>query len=114
MSMKITNNYTLSPHLPVLIQSHTDLLCESLGLISSRSDWALEYLEEDLNSGRKIIFNKQNHRIWNDANLHDVHQVAIHPQTFTVWCGIWAGVFGLYFFENDLIRPSPSMASTTE
>lgn len=79
------------------------------------ADWASERLEEDPNFGRKIIFsdeahfwmngyvNKQNCRIWDDANPHEVHQVAMHPQKVTVWCGFWAGgVIGPYFFENDV------------
>lgn len=81
----------------------------------SFGDWALERLEEDPNFGRKIIFsdeahfwmngyvNKHNCRIWDDANPHEIHQVLMHPQKVTVWCGFWAGgVIGPYFFENDV------------
>lgn len=77
------------------------------------ADWALEQLEADPDFGRKIIFsdeahfwmngyvNKQNCRIWDDANPHEVVQVAMHPEKVTVWCGFWAGgVIGPYFFEN--------------
>ena len=79
------------------------------------ADWATVRLAEDPNFGRKIIFsdeahfwmngyvNKQNCRIWDDNNPHEVHQVAMHPQKVTVWCGFWAGgVIGPYFFENDV------------
>ena len=46
---------------------------------------------------------KQNYRIWDDTNPRDVHQVAMHPQKVTVWCGICAsGVIGPYFFENEV------------
>lgn len=75
------------------------------------ANWALDRLEEDPNFGRKIIFsdeahfwlngyvNKQNCRIWGDANPHEVQQIAMHPQKVTVWCGFWAGDFiGSYFF----------------
>ncbi|XP_047530402.1 uncharacterized protein LOC125066384 [Vanessa atalanta] len=78
------------------------------------ADWALEQLEVDADFGKKIIFsdeahfwmngyvNKQNCRIWDETNPHEVHQVAMHPQKVTVWCGFWAGgVIGPYFFEND-------------
>lgn len=54
------------------------------------------------NFGRKIIFSeeshlwmngsvkKQNCRIWDDTkptNPHEVHQVMMHPQKVTIWCG---------------------------
>lgn len=78
------------------------------------AEWASERLEEDPTFGRKIIFsdeahfwmngfvNKQNCRIWSDANPQEVHQVAMHPQKVTVWCGFWVGgVIGPYFFQND-------------
>lgn len=78
------------------------------------ADWALERMEFDADCGKKIIFsdeahfwmngyvNKQNCRIWDETNPHEVHQVAMHPQKVTVWCGFWAGgVIGPYFFEND-------------
>lgn len=78
------------------------------------ADWALEQLEADPHFGRKIIFsdeahfwmngyvNKQNCRIWSENNPHEVHQVAMHPQKVTVWCGFWAGgIIGPYFFENE-------------
>lgn len=46
--------------------------------------------------------NKQNCRIWDDANQHEVNQVAMHPQKVPVWCGLWAGgIIGPNFFEND-------------
>lgn len=60
---------------------------------------------------RKIIINdkthfcmngyvyKQNWRIWDNANPHEIHQVPIHPQKLTVWCDC---VIGPYFFENDI------------
>ena len=79
------------------------------------ADWASNRLEENPSFGRKIIFsdeahfwmngcvNKQNCRIWDDTNPHEVHQVIMHPQKVTVWCGFWAGgVIGPYFFENDV------------
>lgn len=79
------------------------------------ADWVSERLEEDPNFGRKIVFsdkahfwmngfvNKQNCRIWNNTNPHEVQQVTMHPQKVTVWCGFWAGgIIGPYFFENDV------------
>lgn len=40
--------------------------------------------------------NKQNCRLWDDHNPHEVHQVAMHPR---FWSG---GVIGPHFFKNDV------------
>lgn len=78
------------------------------------AQWAVDQLAADQDFGKKIIFsdeahfwmngyvNKQNCRIWDDANPHEIHQMAMHPQKVTVWCGLWAGgIIGPYFFENE-------------
>ncbi|GFW39750.1 putative transposable element [Trichonephila clavipes] len=42
--------------------------------------------------------NKQNYRIWSEANP----QVYLHPEKLTVWCALWAGgIIGPYFFKNN-------------
>jgi len=78
------------------------------------ADWVLEQLEVDPNFGKKIIFsdeahfwmngyvNKQNCRIWDDINPHEIHQHQMHPEKVTVWCGFWSGgIIGPYFFQNE-------------
>ncbi|GFT95408.1 transposable element Tc3 transposase [Trichonephila clavipes] len=46
--------------------------------------------------------NKQNCRIWSEANLQVYVETPLHPEKLTVWCALWAGgIIGLYFFEND-------------
>ncbi|GFX56799.1 transposable element Tc3 transposase [Trichonephila clavipes] len=46
--------------------------------------------------------NKQNCRIWSEANPQVYVKTPLHSETLTVWCALWAGgVFGPYFFEND-------------
>jgi len=46
--------------------------------------------------------NKQNCRIWDDTNPHEVHQNKMHPEKVTVWCGFWSGgIIGTYFFQNE-------------
>ncbi|CAK9806600.1 hypothetical protein ANTPLA_LOCUS4952 [Anthophora plagiata] len=79
------------------------------------ADLVLEQLEVDPEFGRKIIFsdeahfwmngyvNKQNCRIWEDNNPHETHQLQMHPEKVTVWCGFWSGeVIGPYFFQNEV------------
>ncbi|GFX26886.1 uncharacterized protein TNCV_1840581 [Trichonephila clavipes] len=46
--------------------------------------------------------NKQNCRIWSEANPQVYVETPLHPQKLTVWCALWAGgIIGPYFFKND-------------
>ncbi|GFV30887.1 uncharacterized protein TNCV_4013211 [Trichonephila clavipes] len=46
--------------------------------------------------------NKQNCRIWSEANPQVYVETTLHPEKLTVWCALWAGgIIGPYFFKND-------------
>ncbi|GFW97418.1 uncharacterized protein TNCV_4990951 [Trichonephila clavipes] len=46
--------------------------------------------------------NKQNCRIWREANPQVYGETPLHPEKLTVWCALWAGgIIGPYFFKND-------------
>ncbi|GFV76136.1 histone-lysine N-methyltransferase SETMAR [Trichonephila clavipes] len=46
--------------------------------------------------------NKQNCRIWSEANPQVYVETPLHPEKLTVCCALWAGgIIGLYFFKND-------------
>ncbi|GFU62297.1 hypothetical protein TNCV_2108701 [Trichonephila clavipes] len=46
--------------------------------------------------------NKQNCRIWSEANPQVYGETPLHPEKLTVWCALWAGgIIGPYFFKND-------------
>ncbi|GFX05622.1 uncharacterized protein TNCV_3435261 [Trichonephila clavipes] len=46
--------------------------------------------------------NKQNCRIWSEANLQVYVETPLHPEKLTAWCALWAGgIIGPYFFKND-------------
>ncbi|GFU95857.1 uncharacterized protein TNCV_4857811 [Trichonephila clavipes] len=46
--------------------------------------------------------NKQNSRIWSEANPQVYVETPLHPEKLTVWCALWAGgIIGPYFFKND-------------
>ncbi|GFX93955.1 putative DD41D transposase [Trichonephila clavipes] len=46
--------------------------------------------------------NKQNCRIWNEANPQVYVETPLHPEKLTVWYALWAGgIMGPYFFKND-------------
>ncbi|GFV87530.1 DUF4817 domain-containing protein [Trichonephila clavipes] len=46
--------------------------------------------------------NKQNCRIWSEANPQVYVETPLHPEKLTVWRALWAGgIIGPYFFKND-------------
>ncbi|GFV76585.1 DUF4817 domain-containing protein [Trichonephila clavipes] len=46
--------------------------------------------------------NKQNCRIWSEANPQVYVETPLHPEKLTGWCALWAGgINGPYFFKND-------------
>ncbi|GFT93077.1 putative transposable element [Trichonephila clavipes] len=46
--------------------------------------------------------NKQNCRIWSEANPQEYVETPLHPEKLTVWGALWAGgIIGPYFFKND-------------
>ncbi|GFU05166.1 uncharacterized protein TNCV_575101 [Trichonephila clavipes] len=46
--------------------------------------------------------NKQNCRIWSEANPQVYVETPLHPEKLTVWCALWAGeIIGPYVFKND-------------
>ncbi|GFV43076.1 DUF4817 domain-containing protein [Trichonephila clavipes] len=46
--------------------------------------------------------NKQNCRIWSEANPQVYVETSLHPEKLTVLCTLWAGgIIGPYFFKND-------------
>ncbi|GFS53238.1 transposable element Tc3 transposase [Trichonephila clavipes] len=46
--------------------------------------------------------NKQNCRIWSEANPQVFVEAPLHPEKLTLWCALWAGgIIGRYFIKND-------------
>ncbi|GFS91028.1 putative transposable element [Trichonephila clavipes] len=46
--------------------------------------------------------NKQNCRIWSEANPQVYVEIPLHSEKLAVWCALWAGgIIGPYFFKND-------------
>ncbi|GFV69882.1 uncharacterized protein TNCV_1982491 [Trichonephila clavipes] len=45
--------------------------------------------------------NKQNCRIWSEANPQVYVETPLHPEKLTIWCALWAGgILGPYFFKT--------------
>ncbi|GFW23841.1 CD109 antigen [Trichonephila clavipes] len=54
--------------------------------------------------------NKQNCRIWSEANPQVYVETPLHPEKLTVWCALWAGgTIGPYFFKTMKATPLQSM-----
>ncbi|GFW60129.1 putative transposable element [Trichonephila clavipes] len=46
--------------------------------------------------------NKQNCRIWSEANPRVYDETPLHPEKLTVWCALWSsGIIGPYFFKTN-------------
>ncbi|GFW12530.1 DUF4817 domain-containing protein [Trichonephila clavipes] len=83
-----------------MLQLTTDLVILSQGQVSRRTP---EMASRSPNSntlptsGDEAHFwlngyvNKQNCRIWNEANPQVYVETPLHPEKLTVWCALWAG-----------------------
>ncbi|GFS92846.1 hypothetical protein TNCV_1162311 [Trichonephila clavipes] len=47
----------------------------------------------------KGYVNKQNCRLWSEANPQVYVETPLHPEKLTVWCALWAG--GILLQKND-------------
>ncbi|GFX57326.1 uncharacterized protein TNCV_3914891 [Trichonephila clavipes] len=77
-------------------------------------EWAQNEIAVVLDFHKRILFsdeayfwlngyvNKQNCRIWSEANPQVYVETPLHPEKLTVWCALWAGgIIGPYFVKND-------------
>ncbi|GFV98374.1 putative transposable element [Trichonephila clavipes] len=77
-------------------------------------EWAQNEIAIVPNFHKRILFsgeahfwlngyvNKQNCRIWSEANPQVYVETPLHPEKLTVWCALWAGgIIGPYFFKNN-------------
>ncbi|GFW27635.1 transposable element Tc3 transposase [Trichonephila clavipes] len=93
------------------------IFCDSKAAMPVNSKWS-SWITEDICSYlfrlQRILFsdeahfwlngyvNKQNCRIWSEANPQVYVETPLHPEKLTVWCALWAGgIIGPYFFKND-------------
>ncbi|GFX23485.1 hypothetical protein TNCV_3769611 [Trichonephila clavipes] len=58
-----------------------DKPCYSLGL----------FLRDEAHFWLNGYVNKQNCRIWSEANPQVYVETPLHPEKLTVWCALWAG-----------------------
>ncbi|GFX97856.1 hypothetical protein TNCV_4905071 [Trichonephila clavipes] len=49
--------------------------------------------------------NKQNCRIWSEANPQVYVETPLHPEKLTVWCALWAGgIIGPYYTSSKTMK----------
>ncbi|GFS52220.1 putative DD41D transposase [Trichonephila clavipes] len=102
----------LTKHKPI----HTGLKPFKCDICSKRRfvEWAQHEIVVVPDFHKQILFsdeahfwlnayvNKQNCRIWSEANPQVYVETPLHPEKLNVWCALWAGgIIGPYFFKND-------------
>ncbi|GFW93722.1 hypothetical protein TNCV_4542491 [Trichonephila clavipes] len=101
----------LLPHHPILHNS-CQLIYSQFGLAIHQNDhqtrrrfveWAQNEIAVVPDFHKRILFsdeahfwlngyvNKQNCRIWSEANPQGYVETPLHPEKLTVWCALWAG-----------------------
>ncbi|GFW06825.1 uncharacterized protein TNCV_3289251 [Trichonephila clavipes] len=112
-----------SPFLPEPLQLNCQVIYSQFGLAIHQNDhqarrrfveWAQNEIAVVPDFHKRILFsdeahfwlngyvNKQNCRIWSEANPQVYVETPLHPEKLTVWCALWAGdIIGPYFFKND-------------
>ncbi|GFX90836.1 hypothetical protein TNCV_3166671 [Trichonephila clavipes] len=60
-------------------QAHLAVLVEDYQVQNVKLGWLNGYV------------NKQNCRIWSEANPQVYVETPLHPEKLTVWCALWAG-----------------------
>ncbi|GFX82205.1 hypothetical protein TNCV_33131 [Trichonephila clavipes] len=107
-------------HQPIKRTKHCQLIYSQFGLAIHQNDhqarrrfveWAQNEIAVVPDFHKRILFsdevhfwlngyvNKQNCRIWSEANPQVYVETPLHPEKLTVWCALWAGgIIGPYFF----------------
>ncbi|GFW12837.1 DUF4817 domain-containing protein [Trichonephila clavipes] len=77
------------------LDTHVSTLHKILRNILHCYPYKISHVEELLLSDLPLngYINKQNCRIWSEANPQVYVETPLHPEKLTVWCDIWAGGF---------------------
>ncbi|GFW41107.1 hypothetical protein TNCV_415161 [Trichonephila clavipes] len=59
--------------------------------VFGRGSLTCEYLHDEAHFWLNGYVNKQNCRIWSEANPQVYLETPLHPEKLTVWCALWAG-----------------------
>ncbi|GFT27138.1 DUF4817 domain-containing protein [Trichonephila clavipes] len=119
----LQGEWTHGPDLALLISGICQVIYSQFGLAIHQNDyqarrrfveWAQNEIAVVPDFHKRLLFsdgahfwlngyvNKQNCRIWSEANPQVYVETLLHPEKLTVWCSLWAGgIIGPYFFKND-------------
>ncbi|GFW54691.1 uncharacterized protein K02A2.6-like [Trichonephila clavipes] len=116
LTFHVKTNGCVTQHSPTRFYSKDNLVALYFKYDEARRrfvEWAQNEIAV-LNFHKRILFsdeahfwfngyvNKQNCRIWSEANPQVYVEPPLHPEKLTVWCALWAGgIIGPYFFKND-------------
>ncbi|GFU99114.1 hypothetical protein TNCV_1228281 [Trichonephila clavipes] len=99
-------------HQPIKRTKHYQVIYSQFGLAIHQNDhqarrrfveWAQNEIAVVPDFHKRILFsdeahfwlngyvNKQNCRIWSEANPQVYVETPLHPEKLTVWCALWAG-----------------------
>ncbi|GFY19529.1 hypothetical protein TNCV_4647021 [Trichonephila clavipes] len=67
------------------------LVLESAGFCSLAGDGGRGNRCDEAHFWLNGYVNKQNCRIWSEANPQVYVETPLHPEKLTVWCALWAG-----------------------
>ncbi|GFW40383.1 hypothetical protein TNCV_1019411 [Trichonephila clavipes] len=64
--------------------------------LMTRQSQVRDYDNDEAHFWLNGYVNKQNYRIWSEANPQVYVETPLHPEKLTVWCALWAGgIIGL-------------------
>ncbi|GFW90236.1 hypothetical protein TNCV_2121031 [Trichonephila clavipes] len=68
------------------------VVASGLGAMRRAEVWIVSYqLSDEAHFWLNGYVNKQNCRIWSEANPQVYVETPLHPGKLTVWCALWAG-----------------------
>ncbi|GFW14137.1 hypothetical protein TNCV_3547261 [Trichonephila clavipes] len=62
-----------------------------LAIINYIRKYTQDWLNDEAHFWLNGYVNKQNCRIWSEANPQVYVETPLHPEKLTVWCALWAG-----------------------
>ncbi|GFV55738.1 hypothetical protein TNCV_755381 [Trichonephila clavipes] len=65
--------------------------CELFWLLSGKERRVCSRRSDEGHVWLNGYVNKQNCRIWSEANPQVYVETPLHPEKLTVWCALWAG-----------------------
>ncbi|GFX29896.1 hypothetical protein TNCV_4750241 [Trichonephila clavipes] len=62
-----------------------------LGSVETKQSMFLKAKRDEVHFWLNGYVNKQNCRIWSEANPQVYVETPLHPEKLTVWCALWSG-----------------------